>query len=167
MSGTPDLFDGLQVRMADIAMPAANVRVGWGAWRAALPARAGRWQRLWFWLALWRQVGAARYIVQVDGEYRAASSVSLRPRPDGSGLEARLLQAASPWQLLWWRLHGRREGVVILTGRQARVARLPEDAPVRLPRLPAHLGGADCVDVLVDGARRGTLPLTVSDRRGD
>jgi len=164
MSGTADLFAGLQVRMADAVVPAAGVEVGWGAWRAALPAQAGRWQRLRFWLALWRQVGLARYFVQVDGEYRVASSVSLRHRPDGSGLEARLLQAATPWQLLWRRLRGDRNGVITLTGRRARITRMPEDAPPALPVLPKSAGHGPCVEVLIDNDLAGSLPLQVSDR---
>ncbi len=158
---TADLFGGLQVRMADAVVPAASVEVGWAAWRAALPPGAGRWQRLRFWLARWHQVSLARYFVQVDGEYRVASSVSLRHRPDGSGLEARLLQAATPWQLLWLRLRSDRVGIITLTGRQARVARMP-GAPAFLPPLP--ISGAGCVEVLIDGEQGGTLPLSVNDR---
>lgn len=161
---TADLFGGLQVRTPDQDLPATRVDVGWRAWQAALAPDAGRRQRLRFWLALGRHVGRARYFVQVDQEYRAATSVSVLPRAGSADLEVRLQQTATPWQWLWQRLRAANAGYQTLHGRQVRIARLPEHAPAQLPDLPPDTLGARCAEAMLDGLRGCSLPLTVSAR---
>lgn len=158
---TSDLFGGLRVRSASGDLPAARVDLGWGAWRSALADSHGRWQRLRLWLALWRHVGQARFFVQVDNEYRVATSLSIRKRAGGPGLEVRLLQAATPWQSLL-RCLRRRGPDELLSGYQVKVSRHPASAAASTPALPG-LDQAACPEAVLDGLRPCTLPLQVDD----
>lgn len=163
---TADLFGGLHVSTPDGDLPASRVDIGWSAWRSALTTEASRWQRWHFWLALWRHFGQARYLVQIDNQYRLATSLRISRR-SGSGLDILLVQSAGPWQGLWQRLWRRKDSPERkhLSGHRVRVSRYPAelagaDLPVTTSQATA---GKPCPEALLDRLRRCGLPLEISD----
>ncbi len=163
---TADLFGGLHVHTPEGDLPAARIDIGWSAWRTALAATAGRWQRWRFWFALWRHFGKARYLVQVDSQYRIATSLRICKRVGGPGMEVLLLQSATPWQGLWQRLHRSGGGGqrISLQGSRVVVSRHPAGlAAAVLPPASAATATADCPEAVLDGERRCSLPLDIRD----
>lgn len=164
-SATADLFGGLDVRSPTGDRPAERVDIGWTAWRHT-PINS-RWQRLRLWLAIWRHLGRARYFVQIDDQYRLATSVRVRRRADGSDLDIRLLQAGNTWHALWLRLRHGRTACEQLTGRDVRIARYPQTQEnPDLPRLPASAAGpTGCPEALLDRKHPCQLPLHLRSSR--
>lgn len=164
---TADLFSSLQVDTPAGDLPAQRVDIGWSAWRSALTATTGRWQRWRCWLALWRHFGRARYLVQIDNQYQIATSLRICRRAQGAGLDVLLVQSATPWQALWLSLlrrhdHPRHQHIL---GHQVRVSRYPvELADASLPALPGQImNSARCPEVLLDRLRQCQLPLVMRD----
>lgn len=164
---TADLFSDLQVNTPAGDLPALRVDIGWAAWRSALAATAGHWQRWRFWLALWRHFGRARYLVQVDNQYQIATSLRISRGARGAGLQVLLVQSATPWQGLWQCLLRRRGSPrrQYLSGHEVRVSRHPAGlAEAVLPVVPSPApGGNRCPEVLLDHLHHGELPLVMRD----
>lgn len=164
-----DLFGRLDVISADADAPATCIDVGWTAWRTAAPAPdAGRRKRWRFWWQLWRHIGRARYLVQVDDHYQLATGVRIRQSANGDTMEVRLTETPDAWRsLLRHCLAGRRSSsqATLLSGREVHVSRYPAGLTSAAVPDVSILGLAPCPEALIDGKHAAALPLQIRSTR--